>query len=400
MNTHHPHRPGHCPGKPAQPDGANRASDAAESGASAHDAYMSGRTIEPLALPGNESAADMIDHVYAGSGFNARRLADAAQTFRRMIEDNATIAITVSGAMTPIGMSGVFNALIERGFVDFFISTGANLYHDLHRPFDMPVVQGSPDVDDNDLNEKDVVRIYDIFIAGEDTLLATDRIIVDVASRFDTATPFSTARLHHALGREVLRLAPHPEKSFVAQAAKFDVPVYTSSPGDSSIGMNLIVPHLFGRPVNLNPILDVIETAAIVRDADHNGVIEIGGGSPKNFYMQTQPTLHQILYDTTKGGHDYFIQLSVDAPHWGGLSGATAAESKSWGKVKDAHKNNVVVYSCASITFPMIAQYVLTRCKPRQPRRLFTRIEEMVDVLRRNAKANETLKGVYPDLFR
>lgn len=360
---------------------------------------MSGRTINPLNLTGNERVADMIDHVYAHSGFNGRRLADAAQLYRRMIEEGATIAVTLSGAMTPIGMSGVLNSLVERGFIDFVISTGANLYHDLHRPFDMPVTQGSPDVDDNDLNAKDVVRIYDVFIAGEKTLLATDRIIVDVASRFDMSRPFSTARFHHALGHEVRRLAPYPRRSFLAVAAEYDLPIYTSSPGDSSIGMNLIVPHLLGRDVHLNPILDVIETAAIVRDADANGVIEIGGGSPKNFYMQTQPTLHQILYDTTKGGHDYFIQLTVDAPHWGGLSGATASESKSWGKVKDARKNNVVVYSCASLTFPLIAQYVLERCEPRTPRRLYARIDEMVEVLRTNARRSDKLREIYPELF-
>ncbi|MCC7291206.1 MAG: deoxyhypusine synthase [Phycisphaerales bacterium] len=389
------HGGGDCPGKR---HGGQQAHDAGAA-APSHETYMAGRSIDPLKLSGNEAVADMIDHVYAGSGFNGRRLAEAAQLYRRMIDDGATIAITVSGAMTPIGFSGIFNALMERGFVDFFISTGANLYHDLHRPFDMPVVQGSAEVDDNDLNAKDVVRIYDVFIAGEATLLATDQIIVDVASRMDLSQPFSTARLHHALGTEVLQRAPHPEWSMVATAAKLDVPLYTSSPGDSSIGMNLIVPQLFGRPVNLSPMLDVIETAALVRDADANGVIEIGGGSPKNFYMQTQPTLHQILYDTTKGGHDYFIQLTVDAPHWGGLSGATAAESKSWGKVKDARKNNVVVYSCASITLPLIAQYVLARCKPRKPRRLYTRLDEMVDVLKNNARENATLKGLYPQLF-
>jgi len=391
MSGSHPHT------DPQAPE-ATVACTPAAGGTSHHD-YMAGRSVEPLELSGNEALADMIDNVFCGSGFNGRRLAEAAQLYRRMIEEGATVALTVSGAMTPIGMSGIFSSLIERGFVDFLISTGANLYHDLHRPFDMPVVQGSAEVDDNDLNEKDVVRIYDIFIAGQDTLLATDRIIVDVASRFDTSQPFSTAKFHHALGRETQKLAPRPEKSFVATAARFDVPIYTSSPGDSSIGMNLIVPHLFGRRVNLNPILDVIETAAIVRDAESNGVVEIGGGSPKNFYMQTQPTLHQILYDTTKGGHDYFVQLTVDAPHWGGLSGATAAESKSWGKVKDARKNNVVVYSCASITFPLIAQYVLARCKPRKPRRLFTRIDDMVGVLRRNAQASATLKELYPALF-
>jgi deoxyhypusine synthase len=341
----------------------------------------------------------MIDNVFAHSGFNARRLADGAQLYARMLREDATVGITVAGAMTPIGMSGVFASLIERGFVDFFVSTGANLYHDLHRPFDFPMVQGSPDVDDNALAEEGVARIYDVFIADDDTLTATDAVILDAVRRIDTSEPFSTALLHHKLGRAVWERAPHPERSMLAVAAKYDVPVYTSAPGDSSIGMNLIVPHMFEREIHLNPLLDVIETAAIVRDAERNGVVEIGGGSPKNFYLQTQPTLDQILLDKSKGGHDYFLQLTTDAPHWGGLSGATPSEARSWGKLKDARKNNVVVYSCASLTFPLIAQYILTRVKARRHRRLFTRLAEVVEALRESARNNPALREQYPEIF-
>jgi deoxyhypusine synthase len=287
-------------------------------------------------------------------------------------------------------MSGVIISLIERGFIDFIISTGANLYHDLHRPFAFPMVQGSPNVDDNLLGDEGVARIYDVFIGDDDTLMATDKVILEAAASIDMAEPFSSAVLHNRLGELVAERAPHPEKSLLVAAAKHDVPIYTSSPGDSSIGMNLIVPHMFTRPVNLNPMLDVIETAAIVRDADLNGVIEVGGGSPKNFYLQTQPTLHQILMDKSKGGHDYFLQLTTDSPHWGGLSGATPSEARSWGKIKDAYRNNVVVYSCASITLPLIAQYALMRAKPRPQRRLFTRLAELTDVLK--SAARECLK--------
>jgi deoxyhypusine synthase len=142
--------------------------------------------------------------------------------------------------------------------------------------------------------------------------------------------------------------------------------------------MNLVIPHMYDKPVHLNPLLDVIETAAIVRDAELNGVVEVGGGSPKNFYMQTQPFLSHFLKDKAGVGHDYMLQLTGDSAHWGGLSGATPSEARSWGKVKDARRNNVVVYSCASLTFPLIAQYVLTRCEARPLRRLFSRLEELV----------------------
>jgi len=182
----------------------------------------------------------------------------------------------------------------------------------------------------------------------------------------------------------------------VATAAQYEVPIYTSSRGDSSIGMNLVIPYLFDKPVALNPILDVIERTAIVREAEKNGVVEVGGGSPKNFYLQTQPVLQQVLNDPTKGGQDYFLQLTTDSPHWGGLSGATPSEAKTWGKVKDARKNNVVVYSCASITLPLIAQYVLIRKKPREHRRLLGRMNELVATLRDSAMETTQFRAGRP----
>ena len=364
------------------------------------DRHMNGRTIEPLQLEGNENVADMIDNVFAGSGFNARRLAEAAQLFSRMLDAPTTVALTLAGAMTPIGMSGPIVRLIENGFVDFVISTGANLYHDLHRPFDMPMVQGHESVDDNELADTGIARIFDVFIEDDDTLMASDRVILNAVRELQADCPISTASLHYALGQRIARKAPQPQKSILAVATEHDVPVFTSSPGDSSIGMNLVPGHLFGKPVRLDPILDVIESTAIVRAADKNGVIEVGGGSPKNFYLQTQPTLHQILLDRSKGGHDYVIQLTVDAPYWGGLSGATPSEARSWGKIKDANRNNVVVYSCASLTLPLLAQYVLVRNKPRQPKRLMKHLPDMVEQLKAFAASNQELrdqlKAYYP----
>jgi deoxyhypusine synthase len=360
---------------------------------------LTGQTIDPLVLPGNEAVADMIDNVFARSGFNARRLAEGAQLYAKMLEADATVCITLAGAMTPIGMGGVFVSLIERGFVDFIISTGANIFHDMHRPFGYPLVQGSPDVDDNALADDGVSRIYDVFIGNDDSLLKTDALVHKVAQKLDSETPFSTALLHHELGKKLWEEADTPEGSFVAAASKFDVPIFTSSPGDSAIGMNLMLPQLLSRRIPMNPLLDVIQTTAIVRNAEKNGVVEIGGGSPKNFYLQTQPSIHQMLLDKSKGGHDYCLQLTADPPHWGGLSGATPSEAKSWGKIRDAEKDNVVVYSCASITFPLIAQYALARVNPRPHRRLYKRLDEVTDELREAARNNSELKAEHPELF-
>jgi deoxyhypusine synthase len=352
--------------------------------------YMRGKSIEPLELTGNERVVDLIDHVFARSGFNARRLAEAAQLFSRMLETDATVCLTLAGAMTPIGMSGPIIDLMKRGFVDFIISTGANIYHDMHRPYALPMCQGSHQIDDNDLADLGIARIYDVFIEDEDTLMATDKCILRAAGRVPDR-PVSTAEFHRYLGDDIAETATDPDKSFVATAAKYDVPIYTSSPGDSSIGMNLIVPQMFRRPIQLDPVRDVIETAAIVRGGKTNGVLQLGGGSPKNFYLQTQPTLHQILLDKSKGGHDYFIQITTDSPHWGGLSGATPQEARSWGKIKDANLNNVVVYSCSSIAFPLIAQYALVRNKKRKLKRLQKQIPALVETMQRVASKKSEL---------
>jgi len=353
---------------------------------------LKGRMIEPLRLDKHMTVREMMDTVFAASGFNARRLGEACRLYSHMLNEGTTVALTLAGAMTPIGMSGPIISLIENGFVDFIISTGANLYHDLHRPFNYPVMQGHFMVDDNALAEQGVARIYDTFIRDDETLLATDRVILETVKQIDRRRPISTAQLHRAIGMAVAEKAPYPEKSFLAAAARLDVPVYCSAPGDSSIAMNLIVPYLLGEPVRIDPLRDVVETTAIVAAAKKNGAVEIGGGSPKNFYLQTQPTLWQILRQRTKRGHDYFIQLTTDAPHWGGLSGATPQEARSWGKIKDATINNVVVYSCASITFPLLCQYVLTANEPRKPRRLMRQVEEFTRDLTERVRSDKRFR--------
>ncbi len=352
--------------------------------------YMCGKMIEPLDIGSNNSVKDFIDNVFGASGYNARRLSEACEVLSNMIDKDTTICLTLAGAMTPIGMSGPIISMMEAGFIDFIISTGANLYHDLHRPYGYPVKQGEFFVDDNELSNHGIARIYDTFIEDDDTLTATDDIITRAIKDIPADEPISTSRLHRLIGENVLKTAPHPEKSILAMAVKCNVPIYTSSPGDSSIAMNLIVPHLFSKKILLDPLQDILETTAIVRESKKNGAIEVGGGSPKNFYMQTQPTLWQILFDN-RGGHDYFIQLTVDSPQWGGLSGATPQESKSWGKIKDARRNHAVVYSCASLTFPLLCKYALSAKKPRKLKNIYNSLGGYTHNLKERAKKNKAL---------
>jgi len=319
--------------------------------------------------------------LYARSGaFNAGRLAEACKLYCHMLNENATIGITLSGAMTPTGMGGILISLMEKGFVDFIISTGANLYHDLHFALNLPVHQGDFRADDTELYHAGIERIYDIFITDE-LLLKTDTFIQKVTEKLSLSDPVSTADFHYKLGEAVLAETQSPHLSFVAQAAKHHVPIFVSSPGDSSIGMNLSYLKLRGKGILIDTDLDILQTTAIVFNSKRNGVVSIGGGSPKNFYMQTQPTLAQI-FDINKGGHDYFVQITTDSPQWGGLSGATPSEAVSWGKMRiEEIKNHVVVYCDATIAVPILATYALSEMEQRETKQLYKRLPAYVSEL-------------------
>ena len=346
--------------------------------------YLSRPPVEPMRLRRGMSVVDLVDVYRKAGAFNGGRLAEGCDLFGRMIDSGATIALTVTGAMSPAGLGGAIQAMIEAGFVDLIIATGANVYHDLHFALKLPVVQGHFAVDDRELYRAGIERIYDIFIT-EDSLLDTDAFVREALEKAPSELRgrISTPRLHHYLGHLVLQNAPLPEKSWVATAARYDVPIFTSSPGDSSIGMNVAAMKLRGGETTIDPDLDVLESTAVVYAADLNGVVILGGGSPKNFYLQTQPTLWQIL-DLNRGGHEYVLQISTDSPQWGGLSGATPSEAISWGKVQaNMLKNHVVVYSDATVAAPIVFAHALSTRQRREPKRLFTRLPGLFEKLRK-----------------
>ncbi len=361
--------------------------------------YLSRPPVEPMRLRRGMTVVDLVDVYRRAGAFNGGRLAEGCDLFGRMIDSGATIALTVTGAMAPAGLGGAFQAVMEAGFVDLVVATGANLYHDMHFALELPVVQGHFQVDDRELYRAGIERIYDIFIT-EDSLLDTDAFVREALEKAPERLRgrTSTARLHHYLGHLLLRQAPRPERSWVATAAKRDVPVFTSSPGDSSIGMNVAAMKLRGGETTVDPDLDVLESTAIVYDAEVNGVVVLGGGSPKNFYLQTQPTLWQIL-DLDRGGHEYVLQVSTDSPQWGGLSGATPSEAISWGKVQaNMLRNHVVVYSDATIAAPLLFAYALATRKPRKPKRLFRRLDDLYQALRRAHQRRHPGSGAMPEV--
>ena len=344
--------------------------------------YLSGPQIVPRRVNSNMTVAELIDQQF--QAYNSARLYEAARLYvEEMLvpEKDVTIGLTMAGALTPAGLGGCVLTLMEYGFVDFIISTGANLYHDMHYALAMTLHRGDFRLDDIELQEEGVIRIYDILFADK-VLLDTDAFVRECLKNLPNR-PISTSELHHHLGTQLLKAGINPEYSVLAQAAAWNVPVYTSSPGDSSIGMNLARQALDGSLLTLDPLADVNETTAIVHHAMRNGVIIIGGGSPKNFYLQTQPQLWEVL-GIQKGGHDYFIQITADAPHWGGLSGATPSEAVSWGKIKpDQLKSTVVIYGDSTIALPLLTAYVVSKARPRPRRELFSKREELLKELKR-----------------
>jgi len=247
--------------------------------------YLGGRPIRYYRPRGSQDIRQLIEHGF--QAFNAGRLSEACRIFTdKMLapENDTTIGLTVAGALTPAGLGGCIIELMERGLVDFVISTGANLYHDLHYALNFTLHRGSPFLDDVELYEQGIIRIYDVLFPAQ-VLLETDKYIRDFLVREKLAGAISTAELHYRLGQDLLKMFPGcDEHSVVASAARCNVPIYTSSPGDSSIGMNVAYHELMnGGTLMIDPNRDVNEVCAIILAGRKNGCVILGGGSPNNF---------------------------------------------------------------------------------------------------------------------
>ena len=347
-------------------------------------AYLRGQRIDPKAVTGGETAADLIDNAFLA--YNAGRLRDGCALFtQRMLAADVTVGMSLTGAMTPAGLGmSCLIPLLEAGFVDWLISTGANLYHDAHFGLGLAMHRGTPHADDVELRDKGVVRIYDIFF-DYGVLLSTDAFVREVSAREEFQRPMSSAEYHWLLGGYLMereRALGLTRRSVLAAAHQLDVPIYTSSPGDSSIGMNVAEQALAGSKLRFDVSADVNETAAIVleakRSGGRSGCLIVGGGSPKNFMLQTEPQIQEVL-GIDERGHDYFLQMTDARPDTGGLSGATPAEAVSWGKIDpDQLPGTVVVYGDNSIALPLLTAHALARHEPRPLKRLYRRREAML----------------------
>ena len=362
---------------------------------------ISHRRIDPPAVTGQTSLSALVDGAFLS--YNAGRLREACRLFAsKMLDDNVTVGLSLSGALTPAGLgASCLVPLIEAGFVDWIVSTGANLYHDTHFALGMDMHQSRPGLDDLQLREHSVIRIYDIVFDYEN-LLGTDRFYRQLCRSEPFQRTFGTAEFHHQAGKYIAAREEETGrrgKSFVAAAHRCGVPIFTSSPGDSSIGMNMAALQLEGSKLQIDPLRDVNQSAAIVFAAKQkggaSGVWIMGGGSPKNFVLQTEPQIQEVLGLNEKG-HDYFLQITDARPDTGGLSGATPSEAMTWGKVDPEQlPDTVTCYLDSTVALPLMTAYALAKRAKRPLKRLMDKLPELTANLEReyHARKGETRPG-------
>ncbi|MEK7793269.1 MAG: deoxyhypusine synthase [Candidatus Hydrogenedentota bacterium] len=351
-----------------------------------HD-WLTGKRIAPPPVRAGVTAKELIDSTFLA--YNAARLLEACRLYvDKMLQPNVTIGLTISGALTPAGLGrSCIVPLIQHGFVDWIVSTGANLYHDTHFALDMKLHASTPFLDDRKLRQDEVIRIYDILFKY-DVLLDTDKFYREIVAKPEFQHVMGTAEFHYLCGKY---LAAREEAlgvqnaSVLGAAYRAGVPVYTSSPGDSSVGMNVAAIALVGGKCAFDPNIDVNETAALVYEGTRNGesaLIVLGGGSPKNFGLQTEPYIQEICGLEDKG-YSYYLQFTDARPDTGGLSGATPSEAVSWGKIDpDRLPDAVVCYVDSTIALPLLTAYAFDSAQPRPLKRLYDRRESSLEAFK------------------
>ena len=287
--------------------------------------------------------------------FQGRNLAHALDVWINALKDETTVYFGLAGAMVPAGMRNIVIWLIENRLIDVLVSTGANLFHDMHEMLGRYHYKGSVHADDNSLREEHIDRIYDTY-ADELEFRVTDGNIGHWAQKLGERT-LTTRQFFEIMGKHFAGVSR--QNGIVVSAAKHGVPIYCPALGDSSIGISMVTDVEKGRRnrIMFDIIEDVRESARLVVDAKSTTVIYVGGGTPKNFIQQTEVTAPWLpeAKGVEIGGHSYAVQITQDAPHWGGLSGCTFSEAVSWGKI-EPDARTATVHCDATIALPLLAQ--------------------------------------------
>jgi deoxyhypusine synthase len=304
-------------------------------------------------VPTNDLAA-LLEGM-ASTGFQGRKLGESVRIWREMLNDpECTIILGLSGAMIPAGMREMLVSLVRHHYVDAIVSTGANIFHDACEHLGIRHYQGHHHVDDADLFQRGIDRIYDVF-AFEEEFRTIDRQIAEFAMAIQPFAGSSRAFLE-ALGRHLISVEPS-HHSLLSTCVQEQVPVFVPALADSSIGIGLVIARRDGIPVDVDQLADADELTRIVEESPRTGVVYVGGGVPKNFIQQTQ--VIASIHDADLGGHAYAIQYTTDAPHWGGLSGCTFEEAISWGK-EQVTSPRVQCFCDATIALPLVTSALVT----------------------------------------
>jgi deoxyhypusine synthase len=307
---------------------------------------------DPIVIEPGMTTDDLLRRMEKIS-FQGRQIARAANVWETALKSDGFVVMGLAGAMSAAGMRKLVAGLIEYGYIDCLVSTGANLFHDVYESFGHRHFLGSPEADDEELFSHNLDRIYDTY-ADEREFEQLDEWIGGWAASKLENRPYTTREFIYEMGLEVDRLTSGKNPGIVTTAARHNLPIYCPAIGDSSIGLGLAVRK---EDFIFDIVEDVRETGRMVVGKD-TMVMYCGGGTPKNFIQQTEVTVRLIHRETT--GHKWAVQFITDSPQWGGLSGCTFSEAVSWGKIDPAGQQ-VTVHCDATIALPIVASAVMSR---------------------------------------
>ena len=304
--------------------------------------------VKPFLISQGCSLSELVLRM-GGTSFQARNLARGVEIWAEMLKGEVTIFFGLAGAMVPAGMRHVMVYLIQNRLIDCLVSTGANLYHDLHESLGRFHWQGHPCADDRELAGSKIYRIYDV-LTSEEEFDKTEEFVTNFSSALEQDRAYTTREYFFLLGKELLNQGR--EEGILTAAAKANLPIYCPAPSDSVFGTALAAMRVKGgKELLFDVIKDVIDMVQIASSASSTGVVFIGGGTPKNFIQQTE--LCGYIFGKELKGHEYAIQITTDSPQWGGLSGCTFDEARSWRKITP-NATTVTINSDATIAFPIM----------------------------------------------
>jgi deoxyhypusine synthase len=322
------------------------------------------KEVEQIDLDKTGSIKKLVE-AYGGASVQARNLGGCANVVERMMsdKDRPTVMLGIAGPLIAAGLRKVIRDMIEHKIVDVVGSTGAILYQDFYQAQGFPHAVGTPNADDRKLRDLYIDRIYDTYVDEERFW----RLDCSIGAFADEMKPgrYSSREFLEALGKTA-----NDQNSILATAAKHGVPVFSPALNDSSIGIGL-TEHYHrcvkeGREgVVIDSIRDNYELTQIVVQSPCTSAIYVAGGVPKNFINDSVVMAYIFGMDT--GGHRYAIQVTTDAPHWGGLSGSTLSEATSWGKVSKK-ATHCMAFVEPSVSLPLIAGHAIESgtCKTRK----------------------------------